>query len=132
MIIDITGNPGGNANVIAPAQITALDIAKPYLVANNTTGGHTIIFKTLSGTGVTVPVGEAYWCYGDGTNIIAAGVELAGTATTATTATDSTQLGGVVAANYALVGTQQSYTAGQSTVRFVPTESGGTVPINIA
>jgi len=133
LIINIEGNPGGSADVIAPGQITAVDIAKAYLVANNTTGGHTIRFKTTGGgLGVTIPVGEAYWCYGDGTDIIAAGALTAGTATTAVTATNATQLGGVAAANYALTGIQQSFTAGQTALRVVLTDAGGIVTPDIA
>lgn len=133
LIISIEGNPGGAADVIAPGQISAVDIAKAYLVANNTTGGHTIRFKTTGGgLGVTIPVGEAYWVYGDGTDIIAASVATAGSADTAALATDSNALGGVAAAGYALTGIQQSYTAGQSALRVVLTPAATIVTPDIA
>lgn len=53
-------------NLIVPA------IEKPYLIANNTTGGQSIIVKNSTGTGVTVPNGTETFVYNNGTNVIAA------------------------------------------------------------
>lgn len=51
-------------NLIVPT------IEKPYYIFNNTTGGQSIVVKTASGTGVTVPNGSKVLVYGDGTNIV--------------------------------------------------------------
>jgi hypothetical protein len=53
-------------NLIVPA------INKPYIIENNTTGGQSIIVKTSSGTGVTVPNGSRTMVYADSVNVVAA------------------------------------------------------------
>jgi len=57
-------------NLIVPA------IEKPYLISNNTTGTQSIIVKTASGTGVTVPKNKRMMVYVDGTNVVPAFNEL--------------------------------------------------------
>jgi len=47
-------------------------INKTYVVQNNTTGGQSIVVKTASGTGVTVPNSGKAYLYVDGTNVISA------------------------------------------------------------
>lgn len=55
-------------NLIVPT------IDKLYIVENNTTGSQSIIVKTSSGTGITVPNGVTTIVYADGTNVVS-GVE---------------------------------------------------------
>jgi hypothetical protein len=50
-------------NLIVPT------INKPYIIENNTTGGQSIVVKTASGTGVTVPNDKTVSLYADGTNV---------------------------------------------------------------
>jgi hypothetical protein len=127
-ILNITGNPGGAANVNLPVDIkNGVFVKKYWLVVDNTTGGHQITFKTSTGTGVNLTAGRATFCYCDGTNIKETSVNnavSADSATTATTATNSTQLGGVAAANYAQKGLRQTWTAGQVVQRFPLTNPG--------
>jgi len=114
MIIDIIGSPGAARNVIAPDVISTFNITKVWLVINNTTGGQTITFKTSAGGGVVIPAGVAYWCYGDGTDIVAAQVETAGTAgTTGGAASDTTLFAGLPDTAYAKLAVSNTFTAGQ-------------------
>jgi hypothetical protein len=53
-------------NLIVPT------INKPYIIENNTTGSQSIVVKTSSGTGVTVPNGRKVMVYADGTNVVSA------------------------------------------------------------
>jgi hypothetical protein len=58
-------------NLIVPVLSGIYVFQKPYIVQNNTTGGQSIIIKTASGTGVTIPNGSKAFCYADGTNVSA-------------------------------------------------------------
>jgi hypothetical protein len=51
-------------NIICPTA------SKLYFVANNTTGGFAVTFKTSAGTGVSIPNGAAMVLYCNGTNVI--------------------------------------------------------------
>ena len=51
-------------NLIVPA------IQKQYVVQNGTTGGQSIVVKTPTGTGITVPNGRKAHLYVDGTNVV--------------------------------------------------------------
>jgi len=62
-IINLTGALTGNINVIVPAS------SRQWIVANNTSGGFTVTFKTAAGTGIVVPQGTAMVLYCDGTNV---------------------------------------------------------------
>lgn len=53
-------------NLIVPT------INKPYIIENNTTGGQSIIVKTVAGTGITVPNGKKTMVYANSTNVVAA------------------------------------------------------------
>jgi len=53
-------------NLVVPA------IEKPYLIANNTTGGQSIIVKNSTGTGVTIPNGAETFVYNNGTDVVSA------------------------------------------------------------
>lgn len=67
MIIKITGTLAANRTVTVPDSIE-----KMYLVEDATTRSashYTLTFKTVSGTGVVMPVGSKMVVYSDGTNI---------------------------------------------------------------
>lgn len=62
MVLNLTGTITAARNVICPA------IEKLYVVKNATTGGFAITFKVSGQTGVSVPNGETYFLYVDGTD----------------------------------------------------------------
>lgn len=126
MIIDVDGSPGGATNIVVPS------VSKVYLAANNTGDSSDIVIKTAAGTGPTIPAGDAYFVYCDGTNVLATDVGNAATATTATTATNATQLGGIAAANYARLNLAQNFTQGQNTTRVAVTTTTNQLSINCA
>lgn len=68
-ILNATGAPAGARNVLLPDTKTGA-----WLCINSTTGGQTITFKTVSGTGVAVAASSAVWLYSDGTNIVVTSV----------------------------------------------------------
>lgn len=126
MILNITGTPGANRNVIVPTR------SKVYLAVNNTTGGFDITVKTVAGTGPTIAAGEGQWVFCDGTDVLAASAATATLASTATTASDADALVGVAGANYARKETAQTFTKGQVVQRTALTLSGGNLNINCA
>ena len=63
-VINFTGTISGNQIVTIPNSIE-----KVYIITNSTSGAHTVQFKTVSGTGVTLPVGSTTILYSDGTNV---------------------------------------------------------------
>lgn len=65
-VIEFTGSLSGNCTVTAPQS------NKIYLIANNTTNGHSIIMTTGAGTTVTIPNGSTYLIYTDGTDFFIA------------------------------------------------------------
>jgi hypothetical protein len=67
MVLKLVGTLSAARNVQCPNSIEKL-----YVVENATTGGFAITFKTVSGTGVTVPNGATAIVYADGTNVVAA------------------------------------------------------------
>lgn len=64
MFVVLTGSLTAQRNVVCPS------VSKLYFVANNTSGGQSVVFKTNAGTGITVPNGEAMVLYCDGTNVV--------------------------------------------------------------
>lgn len=58
-----TGSLTATRTLFVPA------INKPYLIANNTTGGQSIVISNATGTGVTVPNGTRAFVYNNGTNV---------------------------------------------------------------
>jgi hypothetical protein len=64
--LNCTGTNAASRNLIVPT------INKNYVVQNNTTGGFSIVVKTVAGTGITVPNGASCTVYVDGTNVIQA------------------------------------------------------------
>ena len=125
MIVNVTGTPGGATNILAPDD-TSLGVSATgiYLVYDGTTGGDVITFKTVNGAGIALKSGGATWCFCDGTDIVATHSLTSGNSDTTTLATDSSALGGVAAALYAQLATQQQFTAGQSTTRVTLTDTG--------
>lgn len=65
MSLKFTGTLSASRNVLCPDGIEKL-----YIVDNSTTGGFSIVFKTVSGTGVTVANGTKAFVYSDGTNVL--------------------------------------------------------------
>lgn len=64
MFVVLTGALTAQRNVICPS------VSKLYFVANTTTGSQSVVFKTLAGTGITVPNGKAMVLYCNGTNVV--------------------------------------------------------------
>ena len=64
MFVVATGALTAARNIICPTS------SKLYFVANNTTGGFAVTFKTSAGTGVSIPNGEAMVLYCNGTNVV--------------------------------------------------------------
>lgn len=64
MFVTLTGTLTASRNVICPAA------SKMYVVTNSTTGGQSIVFKTSSGNGVTVPNGARTVLYCNGTDVV--------------------------------------------------------------
>jgi hypothetical protein len=62
MVINLTGALSATRNVICPA------IEKLYVVKNATTGSQSVVFKVSGQTGVTIPNGDTYFLYVDGTD----------------------------------------------------------------
>ena len=59
----LTGTTGGSTrNLVVPA------IQKPYIIKNDC--ADSVVVKTPSGTGVTVPAGKTMWVYNDGVNVV--------------------------------------------------------------
>jgi hypothetical protein len=64
MVLRVTGSLSTTRNVSCPDGIEKL-----YVVENATTGGQSIVFKTVSGTGVTITNGSTVMVFVDGTNV---------------------------------------------------------------
>ena len=75
MIIKLTGTLSASRNVICPTK------EKLYVVLNATSGGYSIVFKTSSGSGVTVANGHKVLVFCDGTNVVVAQTTLGGNIT---------------------------------------------------
>ena len=75
MIIKLTGTLSASRNVICPTK------EKLYVVHNATSGGYSIVFKTSSGSGVTVANGHKVLVFCDGTNVVVAQTTLGGNIT---------------------------------------------------
>ncbi len=63
--IKLSGTLSADRNVIVPNN------KKTYQVVNSTSGGHSIVFKTSAGTGITVTNGATAIVRCDGTNVVA-------------------------------------------------------------
>jgi hypothetical protein len=69
LYLNVTSSVGGG--LTATRNLVVPTINKTYVVENNTTGGQSIVVKTSSGSGVTVPNGKKIALYVDGTNVVA-------------------------------------------------------------
>ena len=79
-VLIMSGTLSASRDVICPAK------QKTYIIKNNTTGGQSIVLKTPSGTGVTVPNGRTMLVFCDGINVVTGvdaltSLSVAGTAT---------------------------------------------------
>lgn len=63
--IEISGTLTADRNIIVPVGVVRL-----YDVANRTSGGHNIVVKTPSGTGITIASGGEQIVRNDGTNVV--------------------------------------------------------------
>ena len=66
-VLKLTGTIAGSVNVVIPDSIE-----KTFIVDNATSGAHTVVFKTTSGTGVTWLATDkgTKMIYSDGTNVV--------------------------------------------------------------
>jgi hypothetical protein len=65
LVFVCTGALTANRNLIVPTN------RKPYVIANQTTGGFTVALKTASGAGIAASNDGSYkLCYCDGTNVV--------------------------------------------------------------
>ena len=104
-ILRLTGTITSNVNVVIPDSIE-----KTYMVENATSGAHTVIFKTTSGSGATWSATDKGYkiLYSDGTNIVDITADLgditAGTVTS----------GGITATGNIVPGANDTYDLGAS------------------
>jgi hypothetical protein len=61
-VLEFTGALSANCTIITPA------VPKNYFIKNSTTGGFSIIISTGTGSTVTIPSGQVFNVYSDGTN----------------------------------------------------------------
>jgi hypothetical protein len=77
MYVRVTGALTAQRNVVCPTA------EKLYFVENATSGGFDIVFKTVAGSGITIPNGKKRIVMCDGTNVIDAVSDLASASTIA-------------------------------------------------
>ena len=65
-------NVTSSVSLCATRNLIVPSIQKPYYIFNNTSGGQSIVVKTLAGTGITVPNGSKMFVYVDETNVVEA------------------------------------------------------------
>lgn len=65
-VIILTGALTATRNVVCPTA------HKVYVVYNNTSGGQSVVFKTSSGSGITITNGTKAFVFCDGTNVVEA------------------------------------------------------------
>jgi hypothetical protein len=63
-------NAGSSVSLTTTRNLIVPTIQKEYVVQNSTTGSQSIMVKTLTGTGITVPNGRKAHLYVDGTNVV--------------------------------------------------------------
>ncbi len=62
VVLSVSGALTATRNLVVPS------INKTYIVYNNTSGGQSIVVKTSSGTGITIPNGQKRMLFGDSTD----------------------------------------------------------------
>lgn len=120
-------NVTSSGSLTATRNLVVPTIEKPYVVQNNTTGGQSIIVKTSSGSGVTVPNGKSMFLYTDGTNVVETITHIpvsSGGTGASDAATARTNLGAAAIASPAFTGTPTAPTAssGTNTTQIATTE----------
>jgi hypothetical protein len=118
-ILNVTS--AGTLSSTQTIQVSAIN--KPYIVENNTTGGQSLLIKTASGSGVTVPAGSKtlVYAYNTGsTNDVAYGINYLSAPTIA---------GGTVSAATL---TSNIVQGGKMVVSALGTLTTGTTTINLA
>lgn len=108
MFITLTGALTATRNVICPA------VSKLYFVQNNTSGAQDIVFKTPTGTGVTVANGKIQALYCDGTNVVPAVVSGGGSGPGSNLFCFENDI--TVTANYTITAGKNAMSAGPITV----------------
>lgn len=106
MILNCGGAMSADVNIIVPNK------SKLYLVNNKTTEDWSLYIKTVGGTGLEIPQDESYLVWCDGNDVIAS--IRAPSSGTVDLATNSLQLGGAVAALYALLDLRQTWSVPQT------------------
>lgn len=122
MILDCSGTLSASVSVVIP------NVSKLYIIKNGTSGAYTVGIKTTSGTALTIPQGETYLVWCNGSNVVATISALA--SGTIALATNALQLGGVVAASYAQKAVKNSWTKPQIVVGAQMTLTAGTYTPN--
>ena len=109
-ILKLTGTISGNVNVVIPDSIE-----KTYMVENATSGAHTVIFKTTSGSGATWSATDKGYkiLYSDGTNIVDITADL-GDITAGAITSGAITSGAIAATGHILPGANDTYDLGAS------------------
>lgn len=113
LILAVTGSPGVDLDLNIPA------VAKVYLVDNQLSGGFTINIGVSGNTRAAASNGLSVFVWCDGTDTFLVETGQAENAATADLAANSSQLGGVAAAQYARLDVVQGFTVAQDTGRVV-------------
>jgi hypothetical protein len=92
-VLSFTGSLSATCTVVAPAA------NKVYIVKNGTTGGQLVNMSVGSGSTVSVPNGQTYIVYTDGTNFYSASNYNAGSVTITGGTIDGTTIGGTTPSN---------------------------------
>ena len=83
MFLKVTGTPSATTNIICPA------VSKLYFISNGTSPGFSVVLKTSTGTGITVPSGAKMVLFCDGTDVLDAITQMSSLALTSALAATS-------------------------------------------
>ena len=92
-VLVFSGSLGSACTVIAPA------VQKIYIVRNNTTGGQNVIMSLGVGSTVTIPNGQTFIVFSDGSNFYSASNYNAGSVAITGGTIDNTTIGGTTPVN---------------------------------
>ena len=92
-VLVFSGSLGAPCTVIAPA------VPKTYIVRNATTGGQTVVMSVGVGSTVTIPNGQTFIVYSDGSNFYSASNYNAGSVAITGGTIDGTTIGGTTPSN---------------------------------